>query len=135
MKQKTSKKMSRRTKFQAQKISDEQKLVIALDYVNSEMTLNETAEKYGQSPKTLWNWVHKFGLKEKMLSLQDEKETSVMAKKQTEEPLTEQEARDRIRELEMELGIAKMQVRALNTLIDIAEEQGYPIRKKSGAKQ
>lgn len=128
--------MSRRTKFQAQKISDEQKLAIALDYVNSDMTLQETADKYGVSHLgTVWKWVHGFGLKEKMLSLQDEKETSVMAKKQTEEPLTEQEARDRIRELEMELGIAKMQVRALNTLIDIAEEQGYPIRKKSGAKQ
>ena len=77
----------------------------------------------------------KFGLKEKMLSLQDEKMLSIMAKEHTETPLTEQEAKDRIRELEMELGIAKMQVRALNTLIDIAEEQGYPIRKKSGAKQ
>lgn len=110
--------------------------MIALDYVNSEMTLKETAEKYGIAHfQTVWKWVDNFGLKEKMLSLQDEKTTPIMAKKHEEEPLTEQEARDRIRELEMELGMAKMQVRALNTLIDIAEEQGYPIRKKSGAKQ
>ncbi len=110
--------------------------MIALDYVNSEMTLKETAEKYGlPSYKTIWRWVHNFGLKEKMLSLQDEKTTPIMAKKHEEESLTEQEARDRIRELEMELGMAQMQVRALNTLIDIAEEQGYTIRKKPGAKQ
>lgn len=114
----------------------EQQLTIALDYVNSDMTLQETAEKYGLSGyRTVWNWVHKFGLKEKMLSLQDENSTPHMAEKRTDIPLTEEETKDRIRELEMELGIAKMQVKALNTLIDIAEEQGYQIRKKSGAKQ
>ena len=110
--------------------------MIALDYVNSEMTLKETAEKYGIARfQTVWKWVNDFGLKEKMLSLQDEKTTPIMAKKHEEKALTEQEAKDRIRELEMELGITKMQVRALNTLIDIAEEQGYSIRKKFGAKQ
>lgn len=128
--------MSRKTKFRAPSLPKEQKLLIALDYVNNDLTLQETADKYGLSNYQLvWSWVKKFGLKEKMLSLQDEKMLSIMEKEHTETPLTEQEAKDRIRELEMELGIAKMQVRALNTLIDIAEEQGYPIRKKSGAKQ
>lgn len=117
-------------------MSKEQKLTIALDYANSGMTLKETASKYGISNfQTVWKWVHGFGLTEKMLSLPDEETGPIMAKKHTEIPLTEQEAKDRIRELEMELDLAKMQVRALNTLIDIAEEQGHPIRKKSGAKQ
>lgn len=58
-----------------------------------------------------------------------------MAKKHEEKPLTEQEAQERIRQLEAELNLSKMQILALNTMIDIAEEQGYPIRKKSGAKQ
>ena len=128
--------MSPKTKFQALRLPKEQRLMIALDYVNSEMTLKETAEKYGIARfQTVWKWVNDFGLKEKMLSLQDEKTTPIMAKKHEEKALTEQEAKDRIRELEMELGITKMQVRALNTLIDIAEEQGYSIRKKFGAKQ
>ena len=128
--------MSRKTKFRAPSLPKEQKLLIALDYVNNDLTLQETADKYGlNNYQLVWSWVKKFGLKEKMLSLQDEKMLSIMAKEHTKTPLTEQEAKDRIRELEMELGIAKMQVRALNTLIDIAEEQGYPIRKKSGAKQ
>lgn len=128
--------MSRKTKFQAPRLPKEQKLAIALDYVNSDMTLQETADKYGISNfRTVWKWVHHFGLREKMLSLPNENDTSIMRKTHTEIPLTEQESRERIRELEMELGIAKMQVRALNTLIDIAEEQGYSIRKKSGAKQ
>lgn len=58
-----------------------------------------------------------------------------MAEKQEKKSLADQEAKDRIRELEKELERTKMQALVLNTLIDIAEEQGCPIRKKSGSKQ
>ena len=40
-----------------------------------------------------------------------------------------------VKRLTKELEWAKLQNKALNTLIDIAEEQGIQIRKKSGAKQ
>jgi predicted nucleic acid-binding Zn-ribbon protein len=40
-----------------------------------------------------------------------------------------------IAKLEKDLKFSKDKVLALNTLIDIAEEQGIKIRKKSGAKQ
>ena len=40
-----------------------------------------------------------------------------------------------VKRLTKELEWAKLQNKALNTLIDIAEEQGIRIRKKSGAKQ
>ena len=40
-----------------------------------------------------------------------------------------------IAKLEKDLKFSKDKVLALNTLIDIAEEQGLKIRKKSGAKQ
>ena len=43
--------------------------------------------------------------------------------------------RQRLREVESDLHHAKLQNLALNTLIDIAEQQGIKIRKKSGAKQ
>ena len=39
------------------------------------------------------------------------------------------------KKLSKDLEWAELQIKALNTLIDIAEEQGIRIRKKSGAKQ
>jgi hypothetical protein len=43
--------------------------------------------------------------------------------------------RKQIEKLEKQLKYSQDRVLALNTLIDIAEEQGIRIRKKSGAKQ
>lgn len=43
--------------------------------------------------------------------------------------------RKQIEKLEKQLKYSQDKVLALNTLIDIAEEQGIRIRKKSGAKQ
>ena len=43
--------------------------------------------------------------------------------------------RRQIEKLEKQLKYSQDKVLALNTLIDIAEEQGIRIRKKSGAKQ
>ena len=43
--------------------------------------------------------------------------------------------RKQIEKLEKQLKYSQDKVLALNTLIDIAEEQGLRIRKKSGAKQ
>ena len=51
-------------------------------------------------------------------------------KKQAPEELEAENKR-----LTKELEWAKLQNRALNVLIDIAEKQGIQIRKKSGAKQ
>ena len=39
------------------------------------------------------------------------------------------------KKLSKDLEWAELQIKALNTLIDIAESQGIQIRKKSGAKQ
>ena len=62
-----------------------------------------------------------------------------MSKKAVEEPggqaaLIEAQRRQ-IEKLEKQLKYSQDKVLALNTLIDIAEEQGIRIRKKSGAKQ
>lgn len=43
--------------------------------------------------------------------------------------------RKRVKELEERLRYTELQNLALTTMIDIAEEQGIRIRKKSGAKQ
>jgi hypothetical protein len=59
-----------------------------------------------------------------------------MARKKSLSPMDENEAlRRRVKELEERLRFSELQNLALNTMIDIAEEQGIDIRKKSGAKQ
>ena len=62
--------------------------------------------------------------------------TEDMARKKSLSPMDENEAlRRRVKELEERLRFSELQNLALNTMIDIAEEQGIDIRKKSGAKQ
>lgn len=57
-------------------------------------------------------------------------------KKKQETPIIESSLQSRIRELERALAYSKLEVLALNTLIDVAEkEEEIAIRKKSGAKQ
>jgi hypothetical protein len=48
---------------------------------------------------------------------------------------TQEELEAEVKRLTKELEWAQLQNKALNTLINIAEEQGIQIRKKSGAKQ
>ena len=60
-----------------------------------------------------------------------------MAKPSKESAPTEEKEhlRKRINELESHLHQSELQNFALNTMIDIAEENGIPIRKKTGARQ
>ena len=62
-----------------------------------------------------------------------------MAKKAVQESVDQtaliEAQRKQIEKLEKQLKYSQDKVLALNTLIDIAEEQGIRIRKKSGAKQ
>ncbi len=63
-----------------------------------------------------------------------------MAKEAVHQSAVDQEAliaaqSKQIEQLEKQLKCSQDKVLALNTLIDIAEEQGIRIRKKSGAKQ
>ena len=67
---------------------------------------------------------------------------SDMAKEKQEEPMDIasmsaliEAQRKQIEKLEKQLKYSQDKNLALNTLIDIAEEQGIKIRKKSGAKQ
>ena len=67
---------------------------------------------------------------------------SDMAKEKQEEPMDVaamsaliEAQRKQIEKLEKQLKYSQDKNLALNTLIDIAEEQGIKIRKKSGAKQ
>ncbi len=56
-------------------------------------------------------------------------------KKETSPRDENEQLKRRIKDLEERLRFSELQNLALNTMIDIAEEQGIDIRKKSGAKQ
>lgn len=108
---------------------------IAREYLTGNETARELSLKYGVKGKsTISNWAARLqNLKKRTTfvpSIQPPMVDEVPMKKQT--PL---ELEAEIKRLTKELEWAKLQNKALNTMIDIAESQGIQIRKKSGAKQ
>ena len=129
----------RRTKS---KFTQEQRLAIIEEYEKGTLTGKEIAQKYGfRSPSLIFTW------RERLLNsrqhLRNSEKSSTFAAEiapqvADDEPMkkqTPEELEAEVKRLTKELEWAKLQNKALNTLIDIAEEQGIQIRKKSGAKQ
>ncbi|MCQ2385039.1 MAG: helix-turn-helix domain-containing protein [Paludibacteraceae bacterium] len=119
---------------------------IAIEYLQSGARREEIALKYGlPSVQTVSNWVNcyltPYEIKNKCVSLSAEKPISSEEMMNSADETNKAQA-SRIEALEkqvklLEAKLKKSQDRnlALNTLIDIAEEQGIRIRKKSGVKQ
>ena len=133
-----------RTKF-----SRALKRSICIEYMQSGKSRKEIALKYNLPSTILLScWINSclspLEIHEKCASLPPEtvQLESNMAKKKYEEPLDVASMsalidaqKKQIENLERQLKYSQDKVLALNTLIDIAEEQGIRIRKKSGAKQ
>ncbi len=132
-----------------QKFSRSLKRSICIEYMQSGMSRKEISLKYNlPSVNTLSSWINSslspLEIHEKCASLPPVivQMDSDMANKGNEEPtdvsamsaLIEAQ-RKQIEKLEKQLKYSQDKNLALNTLIDIAEEQGIKIRKKSGAKQ
>lgn len=120
----------------------EQRMAIVREYETSSLTCAELAAKYGfKSPSMIATWRKR--LQKPPVYLQKSKKSCTFAcgiqpQVADEEPMkkrTPEELEAEVKRLTKELEWAKLQNKALNTLIDIAEEQGIRIRKKSGAKQ
>jgi transposase-like protein len=124
------------------KFTREQRLAIIEEYENGALTGKEIAQKYGmKSPSMIFNW------RERLLNphqhLRKSEKSSTFASEikpqvADEVPMKKRSAEEleaEVKRLTKELEWAKLQNKALNTLIDIAESQGIQIRKKSGAKQ
>lgn len=93
------------------------------------MSLKEAQIAYKiKSQKTIRNWLHQFKSEKAEICLENEQ---LMAKKKkSAAKIPSAEA------LQKALQEAELKIKALNTLIDVAEEQlKIDIRKKSGAKQ
>lgn len=118
---------------------------VAIEYMQSGKDRQQICLKYGlKSQATLSNWVASYltpyEIETKCVSLHPEELFSAEDMKQTEEISASQSARieeleKQIKSLEAKLKRSEDKNLALNTLIDIAEEQGIRIRKKSGVKQ
>ena len=120
----------------------EQRLAIIEEYEQGTLTGAEIAQKYGlKSPSLIFNWRKR--LQKPHVYLRKSEKSSTFAaeiKPQVadEVPMKKRSAEEleaEVKRLTKELEWAKLQNKALNTLIDIAESQGIQIRKKSGAKQ
>lgn len=94
---------------------------------SGKLSCKEAKERFSlNSEKTVWHWVQQYGLG-KELSL-----ASMTPQEKQEKAALEK----RIKELEKALEMAKLKNVAIETMIDIAEEQlKISIRKKSGPKQ
>lgn len=109
--------------------SDEFKKGVVDEVLNGILNKEEARCKYGiKGSSAVLNWIRKFdGNKSKSMK---SKKNQVRSGKSIEELETEN-AR-----LKQELDVEQLRNRALNVMIDIAENQfKIPIRKKPGAKQ
>lgn len=110
---------------------------IVREYLSGNEPASAIAARYDVPSGTIHQWVHRYvyGKKSVPLPCEPQKE-DVMARTKRQPPEEENAAlKRRVKELEERLRQTELQNLALNTMIDIAEEQGVRIRKKSGAKQ
>ena len=123
-----------KTQKQVNKYTDEEKLLIIHEYLESGCTIKSIHDKYKiYGHCTINKWMFKFGI---IKSVNAQSNIPNSMKTKTSKTSKEQELELRIKELESEVEAAKMHTFLLNTMIDIAEEQlKVSIRKKSGAKQ
>ena len=101
---------------------------IARAIESKEFNIRETKEKFSitESERTFYGWIERYGLG-KELSL-----ATMTPQEKQEKVLLEK----RIKELEKALEYAKLKNIAVETMIDVAEEQfRITIRKKAGPKQ
>ena len=129
-----------------QKFSRGLKRSICIEYMQSGLSRKEIAMKYGlPSTNLLSSWIHSclspLEIHEKCASLPREtvQMDNEMAKKEThsvaELTALVEAQRKQIEKLEKQLKYSQDKNLALNTLIDVIEEQGIKVRKKAGVKQ
>ncbi len=118
----------------ANKISDDLKLQVVLEYLNTDISQEELKTKYNfGGNNNILRWMRKFGLSKP--SEEQIKLHQYMSKEQ-ERSTAERELEQKVSKLEEDLKHERLRSKALNIMIDIAErELKVDIRKKSGAKR
>ena len=115
-----------------------ERISISQEYLSSNHTAEELSKKYGLSSNNLiYKWCSRYVTSQKYLH-KSKKSSTFAGEIKTGIVMNDperQELEHQIADLERRLQKEQMKNLALNTLIDVAEEQGIQIRKKSGAKQ
>lgn len=111
---------------------DEFKRKLAQEYLSGRFSYAVAAEEYGLKDKTVVREFVKWYRKKSELSLIND---SALMKKVKVSP-EDLNLEERIKQLEADLRMSKLKVEALETMIDIAEDQlKIDIRKKSGTQR
>lgn len=111
---------------------DEFKRKLAQEYLSGRFSYAVAAEEYGLKDKSVVREFVKWYRKKCELSLINESMPMKKVKPSPEELNLE----ERIKQLEADLRMSKLKVEALETMIDIAEDQlKIDIRKKSGTQR
>lgn len=120
-----------------QRYSESFKLEVIQDYYESGWSITRIARKYGLGSRSvLLYWLKQYPLVSKELSLSEEEKAQHMVDTERVKQEDAQLLQLRISELEKALEYSKLRVRAMDILIDVAEQnEGINIRKKTGAKQ
>ena len=117
--------------------TEEEKKAILYDYLQSGLSQRAIAFKYRLGDRSmLSNWLRQYKSRKDLLPLSS-KDLISMARKdsQRDSVLELAKMKKEVERLRSELYNKDMEVRALNALIDVAEEHGVAVRKNSGAKQ
>ncbi len=118
-----------KTKWQ-NKYTEEFKRSVCEEFLSSDMTLRAMEQKHGLGNTRLTYWLKEYGYKVKRPYFLERWD---MAKKK---PDTKREKSSRVRELEKQLEMARLEAAAYRKMIEIAEDElKIEIRKKSDTKQ
>ena len=111
---------TREVELNSYSFTDDDRIMIVREYMESGLPAEEIIKKYYISSRTvLFSWMDKFLNEKDLLSLPPEDQN-----------------RDDIKRLRKALELEKLRSKAFSTMIDLAEETfNIPVRKKSGTKQ
>ena len=116
------------------KYTDDFKLKVALEYLDTSQSQREVLIKYGiAGSNCITDWIRKFELRKPTIK---DLEARLQMTKSTKKTKLEQYQESKIKKLEELLKREQLKAEALDTMIDIAEDSlKIAIRKKSGSKQ
>lgn len=117
--------------------SEAEKLSLLQSYYASGLSKKAFCRQYGLScPRLLNQWLLKYDIEEKVVTLSSNQELSEMANRSKEDYQEENaQLKKRVKELEKALNFSKLETEVRDLMITRAEEYfNIPIRKKSGAK-
>lgn len=124
--------------------TEEERIQLAKEYALRNVTLEDIKSRYGisLSKGLIYSWMKKYRIskceskKRVPLHANPKKDARMQDQQISSEKSPDTDALlSRISQLEQALKWEQMRTHALETLIDVAEENGLKVRKKSGAKQ